>query len=98
MKSILFVLLSVATFGSAQQRILVSRKNEIAPLRPMTGDTRASRTLRDVKEATGTCGSRFTFGYRHSFSSNPEIPSFHKDVVGEWFVAPVTGTIDTLTW
>lgn len=97
----LFVLtvLSISSLHS-QKRYLISPRQEVIPLSP----TESAATMIDKREhrsdfQSGICGDKFTFGYHPSdYPVNSNFGAFHKDVLGEWFVAKASGTIDTIFW
>ena len=85
----------------AQQKYLVSPKDEVIPLR--RGESPASviakREGRLTPANAATCGTEFIFGYpEDKYPANSNFGARHKDVMGEWFVAKATGTIDTIYW
>ncbi len=86
----------------AQKRYLVSPKDEVYHLRK--GESPASiiarRTGSTSQSTSATCGTRFTFGYPedHGYPATDGFFAHHKDVMGEWFVAKATGTIDAIFW
>jgi hypothetical protein len=98
------LLLCVLLAGSAlaqQQRYLVSPNDDYFPLK--RGVTPASimakQSGRGPASATASCGNRFTFGYPENlYPPTVNHVARHKDVMGEWFVAKATGTIDTIFW
>lgn len=99
MKPIYTVWFFACAMAYPQQRIIVSPKNEVLPL------NRAKNAGEFVNRrgfnATGgsPCGPRFTFGYDPlKFPPTSNVGSRHKDVLGEWFVAPASGTIDAIFW
>jgi hypothetical protein len=98
---LLFLILNVPLF--AQQRYLVSSKDEIIPLKRSESTSQAlQQRLRNQpsspSNASLICGSKFTFGYDGGGASNSNFGGTHKDVMAEWFVVPVSGTIDALYW
>lgn len=89
----------VVTLG--QKRYLVSKNDEVIPLRKGESaiSVMAKRTGRSSISTTVNCGNRFIFGYpEDKFPSTNGFFARHKDVMGEWFVAKATGTIDTIFW
>src|SRR5208283_5606845 len=96
-------LLLLSSFGFAQQRYLVSPNQEVIPL---TKGQLASKIIakrlskssaRSVNGVTATCGNQFTFGYTEDkYPPTSNFGAYHHDVMGQWYVAPATGTIDTV--
>jgi hypothetical protein len=100
MKALLFFLLLSGTI-IAQQKYLVSPNDEVIPLRrgESPRSIMAKRTGNTTSSTLATCGTRFTFGYSETlYPATSNFGARHKDVMGEWFVAKATGTIDTLFW
>ena len=96
-----FVLIVTFTLSSAQQRFLVSPHDEVIPLKRGESAIEAARQHGLRKIFTHPCDSifHFTFGYpEYIFPANINLPSYHKDVIGEWFVAKASGSIDTIFW
>ncbi len=98
-----FLLLCLFALQStfAQQRYLVSPSDEYYVIK--NGESAASILSRKAKRAiastSAACGSKFIFGYIEPPGYVSGIwNSRHKDVVGQWFVAKATGTIDTIFW
>jgi hypothetical protein len=84
-----------------QKRFLVSHNDEVIPLRKGESaiSVMARRTGRSSISSSADCGNRFIFGYpEDKFPSTDGFFAHHKDVMGEWFVAKATGTIDTIFW
>jgi len=99
-KFLLFVFLAGSiTYG--QKRYLVTPNDDFIPL--TKGQTAASimgkRLSRNVALTSSACGNRFTFGYPTDiYPPSVNHVGRHKDVMGEWFVAKASGTIDTIFW
>ena len=84
----------------AQQRYLVAPNSEVIPLTPQESavEVAKSRSLRSSASAE-SCPDKFTFGYSPGiYTVNGNFGSYHRDVLGEWFVAPASGTIDSIFW
>src|SRR5713101_2407592 len=91
--------LFVFAIAHSQQRLLVSPNSEIIPLKRNERMIAAAKLLRLTNPAATLCGNKFTFGYPEElFPPNANFGAFHKDVMGEWFIAPASGTIDTIFW
>jgi len=82
--------------ANGQQRILVQPNNEI--IRLNKSESALSILDKEVTKNKRDCFSNlFRFGYSSDIYPSPAIfNSFHKDVLGMWFVAPASGTINTL--
>src|SRR5437879_11158072 len=83
----------------AQKRYLVSPNQEVMPLPPGQSPEKLIDKYMKEKAASGlsaACGGEVTFGYDPGH--NPPNVTFgftHKTTMGEWFVAPASGNIDT---
>src|SRR5436309_16114345 len=90
------------TVTSAQQKYLVSPNDEVIPLK--RGQSAAAVVAKrqaqaHLAQSQQACTNRFTFGYPENiFPANSNFGAYHKDVMGEWFVAKATGSIDTVFW
>lgn len=84
----------------SQQRYLVSPKAEVIPLSPdeSAAEVVKARSLRSLS-SDGICPDKFVFGYSpDAYTINSNFGSYHRDVLGEWFTAPASGTIDSIFW
>ena len=95
----------LSALGFAQQRYLVSPNQEVIPLTKgqIASKIIAKRlnksTVRTATGVTTTCPSPFEFGYTEdNFPPSSNFGGYHKDVLGQWYVAKATGTIDTIFW
>ena len=81
-----------------QQRILIKPNDEVIPLEK--GERVADIIKRQTYMTHTDCGSNsFRFGYPpDSYNPTSSFGSFHKDVLGMWFIAQANGTLDTLYW
>lgn len=95
-----FVMLATDT-QARQKRYLVSPYGELSPLSKEQSAIQEVRKRARLHQTAGTtvgC-TGFTFGYPlELYPSNTNFVGHHKDVLGQWFVAKATGTIDTLFW
>ncbi len=103
-KHLLLLCLILSVPLCAQQRYLVSSNDEIIPLKRSESAAQALNK-RHVNQSSSpssvssVCGTQFTFGYPPDhYPQNSVIATTHHDLVGQWFVMPVTGTIDALYW
>ena len=102
---LLLVCLFLTEIALAQQRYLMSAKNEYVPLKQGESAVQALNNRLATRQsslpgANSICGPRFTFSPYpplHTFP-NVNFPAIHKDVMAEWLVVPATGTIDTIFW
>ncbi|MBI4548750.1 MAG: T9SS type A sorting domain-containing protein [Ignavibacteriae bacterium] len=99
MNRLIVLTVLAATLAHAQERLLVNPNNEVIPLRK--GES-AIEVLKDYKinrSVESVCSDKFTFGYTpDNYTPNTNFGARHKDVLGMWFVAPASGTIDTIFW
>ncbi|MBI5020320.1 MAG: hypothetical protein HZB59_02695 [Ignavibacteriales bacterium] len=93
---LVIIVCSQITFG--QVKYLVSPNNEVIPLKP------SERAVNYINSKSGvrlqsSCKVDFIFGYSPDvYQPTSYFGGNHKDVFGQWFVAPADGTIDTLFW
>ncbi|HTK81349.1 MAG TPA: FlgD immunoglobulin-like domain containing protein [Bacteroidota bacterium] len=95
------LLLSIfALQASAQQRYLVTPKDEVIPLRRNQAAANVLKQRASLPSGSAAiCGTRFTFGYpEDKFPANSNFGATHKDVLAEWLIMPTSGTLDTLFW
>ncbi len=98
LSALLFVF-ALCGISTAQQRFVVSPNQEVIPIPPGSSAqeliARRSRpTLPSNIQAP--CSGEAVFGYDPvHFPVDSRFGFSHKDVLGEWFVAPARGTIDT---
>jgi len=98
---ILSVLLLSAVMSAQQKRYLVSPNDEVIPIEPGKSATAAIKEWKQriTSSNSGVCTDVFYFGYPAPlYPLNSNFGAYHKDVMGQWFTAPATGTIDTLFW
>jgi hypothetical protein len=97
----LSVLLLTAVM-SAQKRYLVSPTNEVRPIDPGMSATGIIKEWeqRTASSKNAACPSVFYFGYTQTNYplAGPSFGATHKDVMGQWYVVPATGSIDTVFW
>ncbi len=81
----------------AQSRGSVSPKNEVIPHRQDNSEFSAAKNQGHRLASTTDCGKELMFGYSENmFPPNIYFGAAHKEVLAMWFVAPASGTIDTL--
>jgi hypothetical protein len=95
MKRIFFLCLLGGHLLTAQERYLISPTNEVIPIAKHAS---AAQQIRELSQRTGSC-DRFILGYP------PELYPLgfiwyvdQKEVLGQWYVAPASGAIDTVFW
>jgi hypothetical protein len=102
MISILSVLLIAWSVpAGAQKRVLVSPYGDAIPLNKNQGAAEIikNRMARQVASKTMVCTDKATFGFNPAnFAANTNHIAYHQDVVAMWYVAPASGTIDTVFW
>ncbi|MBI5021185.1 MAG: hypothetical protein HZB59_07100 [Ignavibacteriales bacterium] len=96
---IFFLLLSQIVF--AQQRFLISPNHDAFPIPKYSSPSAeiAKRIAKNTFSTSANCTGTFNFGYPtdvYEYNINHII--YHKDVLGQWFVAKAAGTIDTVYW
>ncbi|HLA99764.1 MAG TPA: hypothetical protein VJO14_00135, partial [Bacteroidota bacterium] len=91
------VVLAVSVSAPAQKRYLVSPDQEIIPLEPGSAGSSFIRELRNLdRSATPAyCGDGYIIDPP---PLNVSFNARHKDVMGQWYIAPAAGTIDTIFW
>ncbi|MBA4311720.1 MAG: hypothetical protein C0417_03725 [Chlorobiaceae bacterium] len=98
MRIFLFTIFFISQFAYGQLKYLVSPNDEVIPLKPN------ERAVNYISSKSGvglqsSCNGDFIFGYSPDFyPSTSRFGGNHKDVFGQWFIAPADGTIDTLFW
>src|SRR5437899_7555038 len=98
---LLAALLLCGVTSFAQKKYLVSPNDEVIPLRP--GESAAAEIAKRNGQASSstshTCGYHFTFGFDpKNYPLTANFGIHHKEVIGDWFIAKATGTIDTIFW
>src|SRR2546428_11177408 len=99
--SLLVSVLVLSSLLFAQQKYLVSPRDEVIPLRPGENPSSviAKSSGRDLSSANAACPSAFIFGFDpNHYPVTSNFGAYHKDVMAEWLIAPATGTIDTIYW
>ncbi len=99
-KRLIFIILSfvLTTPAGAQQQYLVAPDAEIVPLGPGADASSVIRDRRRNAQAAvgGYCGP---YGYPGDpWPAAGWFNAYHRDVMGQWYVSPVQGTIDTIFW
>ena len=93
----LFCLFLLSGVAAAQKRYLVSPNQEVMPLPPgQTPERVINKYMKRKAEAnaSASCGQAQFGYYPDRFSST--LGFTHKTTLGQWFVVPATGTIDTV--
>jgi hypothetical protein len=97
----LSVLLLSAVMTAQQKRYLVSPNDEVIPIEPGKSATTAIKEWKQrvTSSNSGVCTDVFYFGYpQEIYPLTNNFGAYHKDVMGQWFTAKATGTIDTVFW
>jgi Secretion system C-terminal sorting domain len=101
MKYFYTVLLIILVYGQliGQNKLLVSPDNEAIPIHKgqNAAEIIAGVTKSRMSTADMTCPNSLIFGYP-DYSIDVSFAGYHREVVAMWFVAPTTGTIDTIFW
>ena len=103
MRKLLFFLFLLTGVAYPQDRYLVSPNDDFIPLRKgESGSAIMNARMKKFANSTSslaTCSNQATFGFTESlFPPSVNHVARHKDVMGQWFVAKATGTIDTIYW
>jgi flagellar hook capping protein FlgD len=90
----------LSAFASAQKRYLVSPNQEVIPI-PQGSSAQKLITeysqRRTPSKLSTDCSSQFWFGYEPTpWPVNNQFGFRQRDVMGEWFIAPARGKIDTI--
>jgi hypothetical protein len=103
MKYLLLFALTLPLSLNAQQRYLVSPRDKAYPLRDGESASAALNRILRMPSGAARCdtmpASTLVGGFpEHLYPANSAVAVHHKDVVGQWFVAPAPGIIDTIFW
>ncbi|HUL42893.1 MAG TPA: hypothetical protein VLY03_00905, partial [Bacteroidota bacterium] len=101
MKKLILLLFFVAGIAIAQRHYLVSPQQEVIPLSKSVTASRviAQRLHKQLAASSDSCTDQFTFGYTEDqFPPSIDHIAHHKDIMGQWYVAKATGTIDSIFW
>jgi hypothetical protein len=103
-----FILLFVSLqFMGAQQRYVVTPLPERSPdeqTRQMPIPVVAPHSPAGTNDFYYDCSNHYPippntqFGYPLEYMPFTILRAYHKDVIGQWYVVPYTGTIDTIFW
>ncbi|MBI4547079.1 MAG: hypothetical protein HY707_03805, partial [Ignavibacteriae bacterium] len=98
--SLVLSILLLCSIMVGQKRFLVSPNNEVIPLtKEQSAALEVQKRVTQTTASSAVCTDKFTFGYTtDNYPPNVNFGAMHKDVMGEWFVAPAAGTIDTVFW
>ena len=102
MKKLFLLCVFVGSIAISQQRFLVSPAGDAIPLKKWENAELAISKLNKKNLSSISvppCSDNFTFGYPTSLYP-PQINHVmaHKDVLGQWFQAKASGTIDSIFW
>jgi hypothetical protein len=100
MRIYLFTIFFLSQFVYGQVKYLVSPNNEVIPIKPNDRVVNyISSKSRVTFQSSCDSNSNFIFGYSpYVYQPTSYFGGNHKDVFGQWFIAPADGTIDTLFW
>ncbi|MBI4810775.1 MAG: hypothetical protein HY800_04920, partial [Ignavibacteriales bacterium] len=100
--SLLLSILLLSGFINAQKRYLISPNQEVIPIDKYSSAAAEIAKRVNAQKAVSSvsdhppCTNKFIFGYTmdvYPLTSN--FGAYHKDVMGQWYVAKASGTIDT---
>ncbi|MBI4548751.1 MAG: hypothetical protein HY707_12270, partial [Ignavibacteriae bacterium] len=94
----ILILLILTTTAIAQERLLVNPNNEVIPLQKGESAFEVAKKYVLKRSSSSECPDKITFAYRPKDLPNTNFGAMHGDVLGMWFIAPASGTIDTLFW
>ncbi len=91
-------LLLAAYSAGAQQRVLVSPNGDAMILKGSASASEIVRGMASRQLSSLVCTDQGTFGYTRDQYPGTNIPfeAFHQDIMAMWYVAPASGTIDTV--
>jgi hypothetical protein len=81
-----------------QKRYLVSSVGEVIPIPPDQDAARLMKNRTRVTSGSSVCPDKFTFGFGFVQGTPSNFGAYPKDVMGQWFTVPATGTIDSVYW
>jgi len=100
MKKLLLFLMICSAFASGQKKILVSPYGDAIPITKSYGVRETIKRFMGKNVSSAVCSDKATFGF--SLEQNPGFDinhiAFHQDIVAMWYVAPASGTIDSVFW
>jgi len=98
----LFVICSVIAMTTAfgQKKVLVSPYGDAIPIGKTQSIKEVIKRFMAKNVTSAVCTDQATFGY--TLAQNPNFETnhiaFHQDIFAMWYVAPASGTIDTVFW
>ena len=98
------VVLFASAFALSQEHYLVSPNQEVIPLKKWERaahivEARSHTVAGRMPAGTTGCTDQFTFGYTEDvYPVTNGFFLYHHDVLGQWYVAKATGTIDSIFW
>ncbi len=91
-----FITLLLVYGSLAQKRIVVTSNDDVVLLRKGESGLNIA-TEKTIRSTQTSCDRTLPFGYNKSeYPCNNNFIGYHKDVWGQWFIAPVEGWIDSL--
>ncbi len=101
MKTLVLCCFLLTEIAFAQQRYLVSPNDDFIPIKhgESAKQIMSRKLRRHSLSQSSVCTNKALFGYPEDlFEPAVNHVARHKDVMGEWFLAKASGTIDTLFW
>jgi len=98
------MVLIVSALALSQQHYLISPSQEVIPLKKWQRvahliEARSHTAAAYSVSGAEGCSSQFTFGYTEDlYRVTNGFYLYHHDVLGQWYVAKATGTIDSIFW
>ncbi|TAK63981.1 MAG: hypothetical protein EPO24_03635, partial [Bacteroidetes bacterium] len=101
-QALLFIVifLVAALVAYPQQRVLISPNDEVIPLKPGESAIEVAKLYSVEIQQTKGCSNSLYDGMQPEKFTSPysNFGSFHQDVLGQWFIAKMKGTIDSIFW
>ncbi len=101
MKKLVLILMLFAATSFAQKRVLVSPYGDAIPIGKNEGAADIlKRSMQKQSSSTMVCTDKATFGFTAAQNPNPTTNhiGFHQDIMAMWYIAPASGTIDSIFW
>ena len=98
MKKALLLCSLIVQLAFSQERYLVSPQGDAFPLRKGEGGVALAKRLGFLRPEL-ECSPQATFGFTPDrFPADAGTYGAHRDILCSWFIAPATGTIDSVFW
>ncbi|MBI3194587.1 MAG: T9SS type A sorting domain-containing protein [Ignavibacteriae bacterium] len=93
--TIILALLLMSSLLFAQKKIIVTSEGDVIPVKQGQKVERALME-HETRKTNAACSNQFVAGYKKSeYLCNNNFVGYHRDVWGQWFIAPSSGTIDS---